>query len=61
MLYMSCGIPYGIPCGSHSMIHMSKFKGEIKEALKSVKVVTAGRRLRCEVYTKEIGRSKEYT
>jgi hypothetical protein len=51
MLYMSCGIPYGIPCGSQSRIHMSKFKGDIKEALKSVKVVTAGRCLRSSVVT----------
>jgi hypothetical protein len=62
MLYMSCSIPYGIPCGSQSMIHMGKFKGDIKESLKSVKIfVTAGRCLRSEVYTIESGRSKEYT
>jgi hypothetical protein len=63
VLYMSCGIAYGIQCGSQSMIHMGKFKGVVKESLKSVKVVTAGRCLRCEVYeyTIESGRSKEYT
>jgi hypothetical protein len=44
----------------HRVIHMSKFKWDVKEALKSVKVVPAGRCLRCEVYTVESGRSKEY-